>query len=85
MTYTVSDYRSFLLDVAPFDQLPPEVVTKLADTFQPWRYRMGQVILMRGKFSSYVSILLSGQARSLGYDPRTEMPVTLKLLQPGRF
>ncbi len=83
MTYTVSDYRSFLLDVAPFDQLPPEVVTKLADTFQPWRYRMGQVILMRGKFSSYVSILLSGQARSLGYDPRTEMPVTLKLLQPG--
>ena len=83
MTYTVSDYRSFLLDVAPFDQLPPEVVTKLADTFQPWRYRMGQVILMRGKFSSYVSILLSGQARSLGYDPRTDMPVTLKLLQPG--
>jgi len=83
MTYTVSDYRSFLLDVAPFDQLPPEVVTKVADTFQPWRYRMGQVILMRGKFSSYVSILLSGQARSLGYDPRTEMPVTLKLLQPG--
>ena len=83
MTYTVSDYRSFLLDVAPFDQLPPEVVTRLADTFQPWRYRMGQVILMRGKFSSYVSILLSGQARSLGYDPRTELPVTLKLLQPG--
>ena len=28
-------------------------------------------------------VLLSGQARSLGYDPRTEMPVTLKLLQPG--
>ena len=83
MTYTVSDYRSFLLDVAPFDQLPSEVLTNLADKFQPWRYRMGQVILMRGKFSSYVSILLSGQARSLGYDPRTEIPVTLKLLQPG--
>lgn len=83
MSYSGSDYRSFLLEVAPFNQLPAEVITNLAEKLQPWRYRMGQVILMRGKFSSYVSILFSGQARSLGYDPRTEMPATLKLLQPG--
>ncbi len=83
MTSSVSNYRSFLSEVAPFNQLPPETLNSLADKLQPWRYRMGQVILMRGKFSSYVSILLSGQVRSLGYDPRNNLPVTLKLLQPG--
>ena len=83
MKNSVTDYQSFLNGVYPFNQLPPTILTTLADKLQPWRYRMGQVILMRGKFSPYVSILLSGQVRSLGYDPRTGMPATLERLQPG--
>ena len=83
MKNSVADYQSFLNGVYPFNQLPPTILTTLADKLQPWRYRMGQVILMRGKFSPYVSILVSGQVRSLGYDPRTGMPATLERLQPG--
>ncbi|MEM8777294.1 MAG: peptidase domain-containing ABC transporter, partial [Cyanobacteria bacterium P01_G01_bin.49] len=83
MTYTTTDIQQFLSHLAPFDQLPESVIDSLADKLQPWRYRMGQVVIMRGKVSPYLTIILKGQARLLGYDPRTQMPSTLQLLKPG--
>ncbi len=83
MTHTTSDIQDFLRHVEPFDQLSETAIIEIANQCQIWRYRMGQVILMRGKLSSYVTILLEGQGRSLGYDPRTKMPSTLQRLQPG--
>jgi len=43
---------------------------------------MGQAILVR-EYAIQVSIIYEGQARLLGYDPRTQTLVTLKLLRPG--
>ena len=83
MTHTTSDIQDFLRHIDPFDQLSETVITQIANKSQIWRYRMGQVILMRGKLSSYVTILLEGQGRLLGYDPRTQMPTTLQRLTPG--
>ncbi|MGK7881304.1 MAG: peptidase domain-containing ABC transporter [Crocosphaera sp.] len=83
MTHTTSDIKDFLHQIDPFDQLSETVITQIANQSQIWRYRMGQVILMRGKLSSYVTILLEGQGRLLGYDPRTQMPSTLQRLTPG--
>ncbi len=83
MNFTIPELQAFLANIPPFDQLPSEAIAQLAQKCQPWRYRMGQVILMRGKVSSHIIILLEGQARLLGYDPRTQMPITLMLLQPG--
>ncbi len=83
MSYTTTDYRQQLSDIEPFNQLPADVLRQIAAQAQPWRYRMGQVILTRGQASSYVTVLLEGKVRSLGYDSRTKMPVTLKLLREG--
>ncbi|MGK7956496.1 MAG: peptidase domain-containing ABC transporter [Crocosphaera sp.] len=83
MTHTTSDIQDFLRHVDPFDQLSETAISQMANQGQIWRYRMGQVILMRGKLSSYITILLEGQGRLLGYDPRTQMPNTLQRLQPG--
>lgn len=83
MIHTTSDIQDFLHQIDPFDQLSETVITSMANKCQIWRYRMGQVILMRGKLSSYVTILIEGQGRLLGYDPRTKMPSTLERLQPG--
>ncbi|ACB51705.1 toxin secretion ABC transporter ATP-binding protein, HlyB family [Crocosphaera subtropica ATCC 51142] len=83
MTHTTSDIQDFLHHIDPFDQLSETAIATIANQCQIWRYRMGQVILMRGKLSSYVTILLEGQGRLLGYDPRTQMPSTLQRLQPG--
>ncbi|MDJ0598888.1 MAG: peptidase domain-containing ABC transporter [Crocosphaera sp.] len=83
MTHTTSDIQEFLRHVDPFDQLSETAISQMANQGQIWRYRMGQVILMRGKLSSYVTILLEGQGRLLGYDPQTKMPHTLQRLQPG--
>jgi ATP-binding cassette subfamily B protein len=44
---------------------------------------MGQAIVIREKMPAQIAILYQGQARLLGYDPRGNTPVTLKLLQPG--
>jgi ATP-binding cassette subfamily B protein len=83
MSYTQINFQEFLNQTPPFAQLDPEVIAGIAPKVQPWRFRMGQVILMRGKLATHLIILLEGQVRLLGYDPRNQMPVTLFLLQPG--
>ncbi len=83
MSLTLTDYQTLLKEISPFDQLPPAAIADIANQLQSWRYRMGQVILMRGKLANQIYFLVTGQARLLGYDPRTGLPVTLQLLQPG--
>jgi HlyB family type I secretion system ABC transporter len=83
MTYTKSKVYEFLSQHAPFDQLPSSTLEKLTEQMQLLRYRMGQAILVRDKMPAQLTILYEGQARLLAYDPRTQKPVTLELMQPG--
>ncbi|NET05868.1 MAG: type I secretion system permease/ATPase [Symploca sp. SIO2B6] len=82
MTYTTT-IQEFLGGISPFDQLSSAARGKLLKQCQLLRYRMGQPIVVREKMPAQVSILFEGQARLLGYDPRRQTPITLKLLQPG--
>jgi subfamily B ATP-binding cassette protein HlyB/CyaB len=83
MTYTKASVQDFLATVPPFDQLSPGALAYLTDRFQLLRYRMGQAVIVRDKLPAQLSILYEGQVRLLGYDPRTQRPVTLELLRPG--
>ncbi len=83
MTYTKASVQDFLARTAPFDQLSSSALDRLAQQCQLLRYRMGQAIVVREKMPAQISILYEGQARLLSYDPRTQRPVTLELLQPG--
>lgn len=83
MTYTKSSVQEFLATVDPFDQLPADSLERVTEQFQLLRYRIGQAVLVRDRLPNQVSILYQGQIRLLGYDPRTQKPVTLALLQPG--
>jgi ATP-binding cassette subfamily B protein len=82
-TYTRDTIKSFLINQTPFDQLSASALETLMAKLQPLRYRMGQALLVREKLPTQVIILYEGQARLLGYDPRTKMPVTLQILEPG--
>lgn len=81
-TYTTT-IQEFLSGISPFEQLSSVAREKLSKQCQLLRYRMGQPILVREKMPAQVAIIFEGQARLLGYDPRSQTPVTLKLLQPG--
>ncbi|MBT9312644.1 peptidase domain-containing ABC transporter [Leptothoe kymatousa] len=83
MTYTLNPIHQYLRDVAPFQNLPPDVLQTLAEQSQMLRYRMGQPILRRETMPHQVVLIREGQARLLGYDPYTKSPITLKLLGPG--
>jgi subfamily B ATP-binding cassette protein HlyB/CyaB len=83
MSYTTVNTETFLKAIAPFDQLSQIALSKVSQQAQLLRYRMGQTIVMREKIPAVISIIFEGQARLLGYDPKSQMPVTLKLLQPG--
>jgi ATP-binding cassette, subfamily B, bacterial HlyB/CyaB len=84
MTYIKnSTFQEFLGNIEGFDQLPNEVISQLAQQFQPLRYRIGQKIVGKEKIPDKIVILYEGKARLLAYDPRTQMPTTLKLVEPG--
>ncbi|MGI2907210.1 peptidase domain-containing ABC transporter [Tolypothrix sp. VBCCA 56010] len=83
MSYTTINTETFLKAIAPFDQLSTAALSRLSQQTQLLRYRMGQTIVMRSKIPAVISIIFEGQARLLGYDPKNQMPVTLKLLQRG--
>ncbi|GAX41861.1 cyclic nucleotide-regulated ABC bacteriocin/lantibiotic exporter [Tolypothrix sp. NIES-4075] len=83
MSYTTINTETFLKAIAPFDQLSENALSKVSQQTQLLRYRMGQTIVMREKIPAVIYIIFEGQARLLGYDPKSQMPVTLKLLQPG--
>ncbi|MEA5419892.1 peptidase domain-containing ABC transporter [Spirulina sp. CCNP1310] len=83
MAYTVSEIQSFLTAQTPLGMLPPGAIAAVLGRMRPFRYRMGQTLLVRDKIPHQVVILYEGQVRLIGYDPTTKMPLTLQLLQPG--
>ncbi|MEY3299816.1 MAG: hypothetical protein RLZZ597_3076, partial [Cyanobacteriota bacterium] len=85
MTQTPLSLPQTLRAFPPFDRLPEAVLTSLTQTATPLRYRVGQPMLRREVLSQQVIVILEGQARLLGYDPRSQQPVTLQRLGPGEI
>ena len=83
MTSLTPTMEEFIAGVSPFNQLPPEVLAKLSNQWQPVRYRLGETILMRDKIPGHIAIIYSGQARLLGYDSRSQKEVTITKLEAG--
>ncbi|MFN6568039.1 peptidase domain-containing ABC transporter [Dendronalium sp. ChiSLP03b] len=83
MTYIKSAFQQFISTLEGFNQLPTEVIANLSDQLQAWRYRIGQKIIGKETIPERITILYEGQVRLLGYDPQTQIPTTLTLLQPG--
>jgi CRP-like cAMP-binding protein len=80
-TQNIQEFLSF---IDPFSQLDGEALNEIASKLQPLRYRMGQVIMVREKMSSQISIICEGEVRLLGYDPRTQIPTSLQLVEAGK-
>jgi subfamily B ATP-binding cassette protein HlyB/CyaB len=83
MTYIKNAFQDFLVNLEGADQLPPEEINNLSQQLQAFRYRIGQKIIGKERIPDRLTIIYEGQVRLLGYDPQTQLPITLKLLQPG--
>jgi CRP-like cAMP-binding protein len=79
----INQIKEFLTKIFPFNCLSKDVLAILAKNAEFLRYRIGQVILTREVMPQHISIVYEGQARLLGYDPRNDKAVTLKLLNSG--
>jgi HlyB family type I secretion system ABC transporter len=85
MTQTPLSIQQTFQALSPFDQLPAEALQQLLQSAQPLKYRVGQPILRREVLTQQVVVVLEGQVRLLGYDPRNQQPVTLKRLTRGEM
>jgi ATP-binding cassette, subfamily B, bacterial HlyB/CyaB len=81
MTQTTTRTQEFLATVAPFSQLPSQRIARLSEQVQVFRYRVGQPIVIPEQLPLQISILMQGQARSLGKVDQDL--VTLDRLEPG--
>jgi ATP-binding cassette subfamily B protein len=85
MTYIKNTFLEFITTLEGFDHLPDAAIANLSEQLQAWRYRIGQKIIGKESLPDHITIIYEGQVRLLGYDPQTQMPITLKLLQPGEI
>ncbi|MEH1791775.1 peptidase domain-containing ABC transporter [Nostoc sp.] len=85
MTYIKNTFLEFITTLEGFDRLPDGAIANLSDQLQAFRYRIGQKIIGKESLPERITIIYEGQVRLLGYDPQTQMPITLKLLQPGEI
>jgi ATP-binding cassette, subfamily B, bacterial HlyB/CyaB len=85
MTSTSTKIYDFFANLLPFAQLMKEDLTSLSEQAQFIRYRMGQTVLMREQMPAQIIVVYSGQIRLLGYNPQTQMPTTLQLLEKGEI
>ncbi|MBF2056462.1 MAG: peptidase domain-containing ABC transporter [Cyanobacterium sp. T60_A2020_053] len=83
MVYTLGSVDEFLATVAPFNQLSSTTIQEIAQYISPLKYEMGQIMLVKDKIPPYICIIYEGQARYIGYDPRSGSPSSLKLLSSG--
>lgn len=83
MTFTTTDFVTFLSETSPFDQLPQEACVALSKKLQPLRYKMGQALALQERMPTEVQIVYEGQVRLLGYEAKTQMPTTLGLARSG--
>ncbi|MEA5628324.1 peptidase domain-containing ABC transporter [Nostoc sp. UHCC 0251] len=85
MTYIKNTFLEFITTLEGFDHLPDAAIANLSEQLQAWRYRIGQKIIGKESLPERITIIYEGQVRLLGYDPQTQLPITLKLLQPGEI
>ena len=78
-----SPMKEFIAGIYPFSNLSKDALAKLSVKWQPVRYRLGETILMREKIPAHIAVIYNGQARLLGYDPRSQKEVTITKLEPG--
>jgi ATP-binding cassette subfamily B protein len=83
MVYTAQSIEEFISKIEPFNQLSPDGISDVGANLKPLRYSMGQIMLAKDKIPPHVCIIYEGQARYIGYDPRTGLPVSLQLLSQG--
>jgi ATP-binding cassette, subfamily B, bacterial HlyB/CyaB len=83
MVYTPSSVAEFLSTVTPFKQLSQNTILEISQHFQPLKYEMGQIMLIKEKIPPYIAIIYEGQARCIAYDPRNTLPISLQLLSNG--
>lgn len=85
MTASISDLhiQTVLAKTVFFKQLPVATQQELATKGRLVRYRIGQPLLVREKMPTQVLIIYQGKARLLGYDQRTQTPVSLQLIGSG--
>lgn len=83
MVNTIESIEKFIAKVEPFNELPAHIIKELSTQFQPLRYQMGQIILVKDKIPPHFALIYEGRARNIGYDPRTGQPVSLELLGNG--
>ncbi|NJL49524.1 MAG: type I secretion system permease/ATPase [Leptolyngbyaceae cyanobacterium SM2_5_2] len=85
MTQTPLSLQQTFQTLTPFNCLPEAALQQLLQTAQPFKYRVGQPLMRREVLTQQVIVLLEGQARLLGYDPRNQQPVTLQRLARGEL
>ncbi|MBD2254098.1 cyclic nucleotide-binding domain-containing protein, partial [Nostoc parmelioides] len=85
MAYIQRTFEDFIAKIEGFDKLSNEALTDLLSRIQPQYYSLGQKIIVRESIPEKLAIIYEGTARLLGYDPQTQKPITLKLLQPGEI
>jgi ATP-binding cassette, subfamily B, bacterial HlyB/CyaB len=85
MATTYTKIYDFFANLLPFAQLSKEELTSLSDQSEFTRYRMGQMVLMREQMPAQIIIVYSGQIRLLAYNPQTQTPTTLQLLEKGEI
>lgn len=73
----------FLETVIGFRALSTAQRVAVASHIQPLRYPLGRTIIINHTLPTHLHLIYSGQVRLLGYDPRTETPITLKTLGVG--
>ncbi len=83
MVYTLGSVDEFISTIAPFNQLSSSQIKEIAQQFNPLKYEMGQIMLIKDKIPPYLCIIYEGQARYIGYDCRDGSPSSLKLLSNG--
>ncbi|MEA5552913.1 peptidase domain-containing ABC transporter [Anabaena cylindrica UHCC 0172] len=83
MTYIKSAFEEFIATIDGFEQLSTAERNRFVSQQQALRYRIGQKIISKEKLPDRIAILYEGRVRLLAYDPQTQLPITLKILEPG--
>lgn len=83
MSVATDYFADFIAKLEGFDQLPSKVFLDLLEDVHPTRYRVGQKIVGKEGIPERIIIIYEGRVRLLAYDPRTQVPTTLKFLESG--
>lgn len=80
---SLQQIQVFLAEIDPFSRLSAASLERLLQGAQLLRYRVGQPLLDRQALPAQITVLFQGQVRVLGFDERSQRPVSLKLATPG--